>query len=98
MKKHILTILLVMLGLVTFGQQWTAISGNTPSKYQVALVASSERNITVDLQLSGLFTSEVTTPQGQACIVSLPKTVSVAAAGEPNLPMIPIPTIIGDRA
>ena len=98
MKKHILTILLVMLGLVTFGQQWTAISGNTPSKYQVALVASSERNITVDLQLSGFFTSEVTTPQGQACIVSLPKTVSVAAAGEPNLPMIPIPTIIGDRA
>ena len=57
MKKHILTILLVMLGLVTFGQQWTAISGNTPSKYQVALVASSERNITVDLQLSGFFTS-----------------------------------------
>ena len=98
MKKHILTILLVMLGLMTFGQQWTAISGNTPSKYQVALVASSERNITVDLQLSGFFTSEVTTPQGQACIVSLPKTVSVAAAGEPNLPMIPIPTIIGDRA
>ena len=98
MRKHILTILLVMLGLVTFGQQWTAISGNTPSKYQVALVASSERNITVDLQLSGFFTSEVTTPQGQACIVSLPKTVSVAAAGEPNLPMIPIPTIIGDRA
>ena len=98
MKKHILTILLVMLGLVTFGQQWTAISGNTPSKYQVALVASSERNITIDLQLSGFFTSEVTTPQGQACIVSLPRTVSVAAAGEPNLPMIPIPTIIGDRA
>ena len=98
MKKQFLTLLLVMLTVVTFGQQWVGINRSTPSTYQVELVASSERNITVDLQLSGFFTSEVTTPQGQASIISVPKTVSVAAAGDPQVPMIPIPTIIGDKA
>ena len=98
MKKQLITILLVMLSFVTFGQQWVAINGDGPSTYRVELVSSSERNITVDLQLSGFFTDEVTTPRGQASIISIPKTVSTSAAGEPQLPMIAIPAIIGDRA
>ena len=98
MRKQLFTLLLVMLSLVTFGQQWVAINGNAPSKYQVELVASSDRNVTVDLQLSGFYTNEVTTPQGQAYVISAPKTVSVAAAGNPEVPMIPIPAVIGDRA
>ena len=98
MKKQLLTILLVMLSFVTFGQQWVAINGDEPSTYRVELVSSSERNITVDLQLSGFVTDEVITPRGQASIISIPKTVSTSAAGEPQLPMIAIPAIIGDRA
>ena len=98
MKKQLFTILLVMLTLVSFGQQWVAINSDTPSTYQVGLIASSERNITVDLQLSGFVTDEVTTPRGQASIISIPKTVSTSAAGDPQLPMIAIPAIIGDKA
>ena len=87
-----------MLTVVTFGQQWVAIKSNTPSTIQTTLVASSENQITVNLQVPGFYTFEVTTPRGEANIISVPRTVSAAAAGEPNLPMIAVPVIIGDRA
>ena len=98
MRKHILTTLLIMLTVVTFGQQWVAIKSNTPSTIQTTLVSSSENQITVNLQVPGFYTYEVTTPRGEANIISVPRTVSTAAAGEPNLPMIAVPVIIGDRA
>ena len=97
MRKHILTALLVMLTVVTFGQQWVAIKSDTPSTIQTTLVASSENQITVNMQVPGFYTFEVTTPRGEANIISVPRTVSTAAAGEPNLPMIAVPAIVGDR-
>ena len=97
MRKNILTLMLVMLTMVTFGQQWVAIKSNTPSTIQTTLISSSERQITVNLQVPGFYTQEVTTPRGEANIISVPRTVSTAAAGEPNLPMIAIPAIVGDR-
>ena len=97
MRKHILTALLVMLSIVTFGQQWVAIKSDTPSTIQTTLVASSENQITVNMQVPGFYTFEVTTPRGEANIISVPRTVSTAAAGEPNLPMIAVPAIIGDQ-
>ena len=97
MKKSLFTLLLVMLTVVTFGQQWVAIKSNTPSTIQTTLVSSSESQITVNLQVPGFYTFEVTTPHGQANIISVPRTVSTAAAGEPNLPMIAVPAIVGDR-
>ena len=87
-----------MLTVVTFGQQWVAIKSNTPSTIQTTLVSSSENQITVNMQVPGFYTYEVTTPRGEANIISVPRTVSTAAAGEPNLPMIAVPVIIGDRA
>jgi hypothetical protein len=97
MRKHILTALLVMLSIVTFGQQWVAIKSNNPSTIQTTLVSSTESQITVNLQVPGFFTQEVTTPRGEANIISVPRTVSTAAAGEPNLPMIAVPAIVGDH-
>ena len=97
MRKHILTALLVILSIVTFGQQWVAIKSDTPSTIQTTLVASTENQITVNMQVPGFYTFEVTTPRGEANIISVPRTVSTAAAGEPNLPMIAVPAIIGDQ-
>ena len=97
MKKHILSALLVMLTVVTFGQQWVAIKSDVPSTIQTSLVSSTENQITVNLQVPGFYATEVTTPRGEANIISVPRTVSTAAAGEPNLPMIAVPAIIGDR-
>ena len=86
-----------MLTVVTFGQQWVAIKSDAPSTIQTTLVASSENQITVNMQVPGFYTFEVTTPRGKANIISVPRTVSTAAAGEPNLPMIAVPAIIGDQ-
>ena len=98
MKKHLFTILLTMLTIVTFGQRWVAVESDTPSTYRTELISSSEDCITVNLTLSGFYLNPVVTPHGEAQVVSMPKAVSTVAAGEPDLPMIPIPTIIGDRA
>ena len=86
-----------MLTVVTFGQQWVAIKSGTPSTIQTTLVASSESQITVNLQVPGFFTQEVTTPRGEANLIMVPKTVSTAEAGEPKLPLFAIPAIVGDR-
>lgn len=89
--------MLAMLSVVTFGQQWVAIKSDTPNKIQTELLSSSESSITVKLQVPGFYAFAVNTPLGEANVISVPKTVSTAAAGEPDLPMIAIPTIIGDH-
>ena len=96
MRKSLFTLLLVMLTIVTFGQQWVAINSDTPSTIRTTLVSSSENQITVNLQVPGFYALEVNTPRGEANIISVPKTVTTAAAGEPNLPMIAVPAIVGD--
>ena len=97
MRKHLFTLMLVMLSFATFGQQWVAIRSDVPSTIQTTLVSSSENQITVNLQVPGFYAFEVNTPHGEANVISVPKTVSTAAAGEPNMPMIAIPAIIGDQ-
>ena len=92
-----MTLMLVMLTVVSFGQQWVAIKSDTPSTIQTTLVSSSESQITVNLQVPGFYAQEVTTPRGEANLITVPRTVSTAAAGEPKLPMIAIPAIVGDR-
>jgi hypothetical protein len=96
MRKTLTTLVLLLLATLTFGQQWVAVKSDTPSTIQTTLVSSSESKITVNLQVPGFYAIEVSTPRGEANIISVPKTVSTAAAGEPNLPLIAIPAIIGD--
>ena len=96
MRKLFLSLVLVMLSFVTFGQQWVAIKSDAPGTMQTTLVSSSENQITVNVQVPGFYALEVETPRGEANIISVPKAVSTAQAGEPNLPMIAIPAIVGD--
>ena len=96
MRKALTTFVLMMLATLSFGQQWVAIKSNVPSTIQTTLVLSSENQITVNMQVPGFYAFEVTTPRGAANIISVPRTVSTAEAGEPNLPMIAVPAIIGD--
>ena len=96
MRKALTTFVLMMLATLTFGQQWVAIKSDVPSTIQTTLVSSSENQITVNMQVPGFYAFEVTTPRGEANIISVPRTVSTAEAGEPNLPMIAVPAIISD--
>ena len=97
MKKQAFTFLFVMLAYASLGQQWVAIKSDVPSTIQTQLVSSSENQTIVNLQVGGFYAFEVNTPRGMANIVSVPRTVSTAQAGEPNLPMIAIPVLIGDH-
>ena len=102
MKRHWLILLALVISTMTFSQntkpEWTKVLDDTPASMNVQLVSSSEENITIRLQVPGFYTTTVTTPNGEANIISVPKSVSTAEAGEPNVPMIGIPAIIGDQA
>ena len=84
--------LLLLLALVMVG---SAFAQKAP---QTKLVSSSEECIVVNFHLNGFSTDKVQTPQGVQNIVNVPRMASMLQAGAPDLPMFPIPAIIGDRA
>ena len=79
-------------------QEWTSITSNTPASFKKELISSSEDQVRVKIQVPGFYMTAVTTPRGEAYVVTMPKAVSTAQAGEPNIPMTGIPVMIGDRA
>ena len=103
MKKGFLFFLLTAISVIAFAQrqnapEWTSILSDQPETFRTQLVSSTEGSIKVNVQVPGFYTTNVATPRGEAKIVSMPKAISTAQAGEPNLPMTGIPAIIGDRA
>ena len=65
---------------------------------QYRLVTANESNITIDIQVPDYHTHTVTTPQGEAFVITAPKAMNHASAGEPDLPIMVIPVAIGDNA
>ena len=106
MKKVTTTLITVMLwafASVSFAQlstqpQWNRVLSDSPESFRKQLVSSSERSTVVNLQVPGFYTLSVTTPRGEAKLVTMPKALSTAKAGEPDLPMTGIPVLIGDQA
>ena len=104
MKKSIVFILLLLVtGVTAFAQlqvkpQWTSITSNKPETFQTQLISSSENSIKVNVQVPGFYTTTVSTPKGEAYVITVPKSVSTAHAGEPDVPMTGLPLMIGDQA
>ena len=102
MKKSIILSLLLAVGLSLSAQhaapQWHNILGGQPETYCTQLISSSENSIQVNVQVPGFYTASVTTPRGEAQVITMPKAVSTAHAGEPDMPMTGIPVLIGDKA
>ena len=101
MKKSFLILMLTVLCGVAFAQtapQWTRVLSDVPETFRTQLISSSESSIQVNVQVPGFYATTVTTPRGEAYTISVPRSVSTAQAGEPNLPMTGIPAIIGDQA
>ena len=98
--------LLLVIGLGAMAQQriqnpepqWTSIISNSPEAFQTQLISSTDNSIKVNVQVPGFYTTTVTTPQGEAYVITVPKSVSTAQAGEPDMPMTGIPVMIGDKA
>ncbi len=103
MKKSLATLVLLVLSVVAFAQlqstpQWIGVLSDQPETFSIQLISSTENSIQVNVQVPGFYTTNVTTPRGEAKIISTPKSVSTAQAGEPNVPMTGIPVMIGDQA
>ena len=103
MKKSIVTLVLLFLGVVVFAQsqakpQWNSVLSDKPETFRTQLVSSTENSIQVNVQVPGFYATTVSTPRGEANIISVPKSVSTAQAGEPAVPMTGIPLMIGDKA
>ena len=103
MKKSFLTFVLLAICGLTFAQlqtvpQWNKVLSDSPETFRTQLVSSSESSIKVNVQVPGFYTTNVTTPRGEAKVITMPKAVSTAHAGEPEVPMTGIPAIIGDQA
>ena len=106
MKKLSLIAITLIIGVSVMAQQrsqttspqWTSIISNSPEAFQTRLISSTENSIKVNVQVPGFYTTTVTTPQGEANVITVPKSLSTAQAGEPNVPMTGIPVMIGDQA
>lgn len=70
-----------------FAQQWNA-----------NLISSTENEIKIEINVDGFNTNVVMTPNGEAIVVKADKMMSMAQAGEPDVPSMVIPAIIGDDA
>ena len=64
MKKVLFSLVFVAMSAMAFAQQWTSFGKSTPSKPEVKLVSSSERQIIVDFSLGGFYLTKVNTPNG----------------------------------
>ena len=103
MKRTLLIFALTIASAMAFAQlgstpQWTNVLNNSPESFRTRLVTSTERNVTVNVQVPGFYMTDVLTPRGMAKVVTLPKSVNAVNAGEPDMPTLGIPVLIGDRA
>jgi len=97
-KSTLLTALFLLFSFMGFAQEWNGITSDSPTKMKKTLVSSTENEIVIDVQIDGFYTQNVKTPNGKQAIISVDKMVSMLEAGAPDLPMAPIPAIIGDQA
>ncbi len=72
---------------LAFAQSWNS-----------RLISSTDNEIKVEVTVKGFDMKNVVTPNGDAVIVTGEKMMSLALAGEPNVPSIVIPAVIGDDA
>jgi len=87
MKKLLFLAISLMCMQLAFAQNWNS-----------RLISSTENEIKVDVTVKGFDMVNVVTPQGDAVVVTSEKMFKLAQAGEPDMPSIVIPAIIGDDA
>jgi len=87
MKKLISFTISLMCMQLSFAQGWNA-----------RLISSTEQEIFVEVNINDFTTKSVMTPRGEAVVITNQKMISIAQAGEPDVPSFSIPTVIGDNA
>lgn len=87
MKKLLLLAICLITMNLAEGQGW-----------KTNLVSSTEKEIVVELNVDGFISNNVTTPNGEAVVITNDKMMLLAQAGEPNVPSVVIPAVICDDA
>ena len=87
MKRLVLFAISLMCMQLAIAQGWNQ-----------RLISSSENEIKVEVNVDGFVKHDVITPQGDAVVITNNKMVKIAEAGEPDVPSLVIPVIIGDNA
>ncbi|MBR6439093.1 MAG: T9SS type A sorting domain-containing protein [Bacteroidales bacterium] len=87
MRKLLLLTISFMCMHFAFAQTWSS-----------QLISSTENEIKVEVDVDGFIANDVVTPDGNAVIITNNKMMQMAQAGEPNVPSLVIPVVIGDDA
>ena len=87
MKKLIFLAISFMCMQLAFAQGWNQ-----------RLISSTDDEIKVEVNVNGYIANEVVTPKGDAVVITNKKMMQLAKAGEPNVPSLVIPAVIGDDA
>ena len=98
MKKSFLLVAMLFAASLLSAQEWVGLEKDSPVRIQESLVSSSEEEIVVDVKVGGFFQTAVKTQRGKQMIISAKDMASMLVAGAPDLPMYPIPMIIGNTA
>lgn len=99
MRRLTLVLLVFLFNVVSVtAQEWVAAEKGAATRIQERLISSSEDEIIIDVKVGGFFKESVTTPQGVQYIISGEDMASMLVASAPDLPLYPIPIIIGDKA
>ncbi|MBK9291319.1 MAG: T9SS type A sorting domain-containing protein [Bacteroidetes bacterium] len=96
MRKIYILLLAAIISLPAFASDWTAIQSERPAPIGYRLIHSDQEQIVVQFSIDGFFTKYVETPKGKAAIISVPKMVSLAEKGAPDVPKYAVSAIIGD--
>ena len=88
----------MLFSFMGIAQEWHGITKDSPAAPVATLVSSSEKEVVVNFELGGFYTTNVKTPNGTQVTVSAGKMALELEAGAPQLPYEVIPVMIGDMA
>ena len=98
MKKSLLVSFFLLATTFGFAQEWFGVKSSTPTSFQKTLISSTEDEIVVGVKVDGFNATAVKTDKGEQVVISADDMASMLIKGAPDVPMFPIPMIIGDRA
>jgi len=98
MKKFHFLLVLLSISIITKSTEWVGVGPNKQAPAQITLDYSNVETSEISITLSGFLKSEVTTPEGNALVISLPKATPLLQEGAPDIPKLTASLIIPDMA
>jgi hypothetical protein len=98
MKKVVLFFSFLIYFTGAYAEKWIPIQSDSPSAATIELVSSTIETSVIIFRLDGYSQSEVSTPRGEALIISVGESSPMLEAGAPDLGKLTTSLIIPDRA